>query len=29
MADFARRCLDNWVLTVNGSLEQDARETSL
>jgi Protein of unknown function (DUF2934) len=22
MADFARKCLDNWVLTVNGSLEQ-------
>jgi hypothetical protein len=22
MADFARKCLDNWVLTVNGDLEQ-------
>jgi hypothetical protein len=22
MTDFARKCLDNWVLTVNGSLEQ-------
>jgi hypothetical protein len=22
MADFARKCLDNWVLTVNGNLEQ-------
>ena len=22
MADFARKCLDNWVLTVNGSFEQ-------
>jgi hypothetical protein len=22
MADFARKCLDNWVLTVNGSVEQ-------